>query len=118
MHLRLQTLLKAFQTMLSTWLSSQTLLKLLQRLQHLPSLQQLVLRLQHLHNAPEHHQQLLQRLHQSSIAYNASLGLILSTSCLQSTLLQLQRLLSLQNAFQPLLHQLLCQLHLSLQLLL
>jgi hypothetical protein len=53
---------RVFQTILSTWLSSQTLLRLLQRPLHLPLLQQLVLRLQHLHIALEHHQQLLQRL--------------------------------------------------------
>jgi conjugal transfer/entry exclusion protein len=117
MHLRLQTLLKAFQTMLSTWLSSLPLLRLLQRLQHLPSLQQLVLRLQHLHIALGHLQQPLQRLHQSSIAYNVSLEQILSTSCLQSVLHLSQRLLSLQNVFQSLLHQLMHLLHLSLQLL-
>jgi hypothetical protein len=102
---------------LSTWLSSQTLLRLLQRLLHLLSLQQLVLRLQHLNIALDHHQQLLQRLHQSSIAYNASLERILSTSCLQSVLLLSQCLLSLQNTFQSLLHQLLRLLHLSLLLL-
>jgi hypothetical protein len=120
MVLRLQTLLKALQTILSsTWLSSQPLLRLLQHLLHLPSLQQRVLRLQHLHIAPGHLQQLQQRLLLSMIAYKGSLEQILSTSCLQSTLLQLQHLLSLQNALHLLLHQpqpLLHLFQLSLQL--
>jgi hypothetical protein len=47
------------------------------------------------------------------IASRGSSERILSTSCLQSTSLQLQHLLSLQNAFQQLLHQPQSLLHMS-----
>jgi hypothetical protein len=60
MPLHLQTLLKAFQMILSTWYSSLLLLWLLQWLLRLPLLQQPVLRLQHLHIALEQRQQLQQ----------------------------------------------------------